>query len=165
MKKRNVYKITTVVFAFTSLASAAFIAVNWQKLGLTSEMDRAAEKDAGRSTTAKALAPRRDISLKGAIRAKTSELEACYNNFLAERTEAHSPTQEGSVKLSWMVDTEGVVSSVALTESEFGDASLEACIIDHVKSWTFGPAPESPAMMVAHKFTFKQRSPANAIYE
>ncbi|MBX2987513.1 MAG: AgmX/PglI C-terminal domain-containing protein [Bdellovibrionaceae bacterium] len=98
-------------------------------------------------------------SVQGAILARTSELQECYNSYLTR----DPAVTEGAVKVDWLIDRRGQVAVAEVRHSDLQDEELLSCVVDQIRTWTFAP-PEKESM-VAHKFKFRQRSPASVRFE
>jgi hypothetical protein len=76
------------------------------------------------------------------INAHRSEVGFCYQKELQK-----DPGLFGKIKLRWTIVAGGSVSSVSTAENQTGSVSLENCIRDRLKTWTF-PSPAGGAQAV-----------------
>ena len=90
---------------------------------------------------------------------KNSELQACYESFLKREPKV----EEGMVEVHWMLGKSGKISDMKLIHRELEDQTFTGCLLEKIKKMTFHP-PIQPAI-VAHKFNFHKRTPANVDYE
>ena len=146
----------TIVFLFMATSAlGGFVALNWTKLDPRARAKPAMKKvksHADEGTEARA-------EVMGAVRTKSGELQKCYESHLKDRPDV----REGTVRISWRIDGDGRVDDVAVEESDFGDGALHSCVLTHIRAWAFEP-PSAP-QAYAHRFTFRQRSPANLQFE
>ena len=143
-----------LIFGLTvaCLASWGLIAANWNKLGGPITVTKSEEKPAKAKSHKK-------YSLSAAIDSKTGALQVCYEKFLKG-----SPSDpEGEVGISWLVSQEGKVIEAEIVDSELDNPPLEDCLLEHVREWTF--APMEYTMKVAHRFSFRERSPASIEFQ
>lgn len=109
----------------------------------------------------KSEASYRKAVVQGAIRARTNQLEDCYNSYL----QSQPTVVEGSIKIGWDVSPDGEVSAVRVIDNELASAEFADCVAARIRAWDFTPAGNGEVMVIAHKFNFHQRSPANLDFE
>lgn len=98
-------------------------------------------------------------SIRGAIAAKSDAIQRCYETHLA----SEPAIAAGSLRVSWKIEADGAVRDVAAIASDFSAPAFEECVLGRVRSWTFAGAPEPTR--VAHRFIFRQRTPASMDFE
>lgn len=96
--------------------------------------------------------------ISGAIRTRTSQLERCYNQYLATAPGARG---SGSIALNWFIDQQGQVGGLEMKSNDFDDQRLSDCVVDQVRNWSFNPHAEGAPIPVLHRFTFQQKTTAN----
>lgn len=108
----------------------------------------------------KSKASYRKAVVQGAIRARTNQLEDCYNSYL----QSQPPVPEGSIKIGWDVSPEGEVSAVRVIDNDLA-VDFAECVTARIRAWEFMPSGDGEVMVIAHKFNFHQRSPASLAFE
>jgi len=88
-----------------------------------------------------------------------SELQACYETFLARGPSI----EEGVVEMHWMLEKSGHISSLELVKTELPDKDLMECLMGKLNTMTFR-APAS-ATLIAHKFTFKKKNTGKVTFQ
>lgn len=147
--------VIALVLAFNALAAVYFTATGWGPRNKTA-------KKASPAVVSQASKPSyRKAVIQGAIRAKTTELEGCYNAYLADSPEV----AEGSIRIGWDIGPEGAVTAVRVIDTDLADDDFTSCVTRLVQSWEFTPSPDGEPLVVAHKFSFHQRSPASLEFE
>ena len=143
-----------LIFGLTvaCVASWGLLAANWDKLGSSQSLTQTEQKPAKAKSQKK-------YSLSAAIDSKTGALQVCYEKFL--KGSPNNP--EGEVGISWLVSQEGSVLEAEIVDSELDNPPLEDCLLEHVQKWTF--APMEYTMKVAHRFSFRERSPASIEFQ
>ncbi len=76
----------------------------------------------------------RDLVLK-VVRRHQNEIRFCYESELSK-----NPALAGKVTVAWTISPSGSVDTAQIAESGLGNASVEACIVQRVKRWSF-PEP------------------------
>lgn len=153
MKKEKVKNLLILVLSLTTFALSSVLAFNWSRLN-SSDVRAKAARPSQASKDAK-LAVSKRVDVRGALRAKTPELQKCYESYLD-----YSPSVvNGSVRVTWIIDQSGKVTVPSVLENDFKNDFLSKCILKEVEGWTF-PAAAEP-VQVAHRFTFRQRVPAS----
>ena len=76
----------------------------------------------------------RDLVLK-VVRRHQNEIRFCYESELSK-----NPALAGKVTVAWTISPSGSVDTAQIAESGLCNASVEACIVQRVKRWSF-PEP------------------------
>ena len=82
------------------------------------------------------------------VNAHLQEVRACY-----ERALLREPGLAGKVVLEWNISTAGKVVSAKTKTSTLSNASVEGCILQNLKGWTFPPA-KGGVVIVSYPFLF-----------
>lgn len=77
-------------------------------------------------------------------------LQACYTVEAGK-----DPTLKGAVTVHWSIDASGKVTATSIVSSTLGNASVEACLLRQVGSWSF-PSSDGRSE-VTFPFTFGVR--------
>lgn len=77
----------------------------------------------------------RDLVLK-VVRRHQNEIRFCYESALSK-----APDLAGKVTVAWTISPTGAVDTAQIAESGLGNESVESCIVQRVKRWTF-PEPK-----------------------
>ncbi len=88
--------------------------------------------------------------IRRVIRRHLNEIRYCY----VSRGLASNPKLSGQVKVQFVINTMGRVSSVAIAASSLNHPGTEACIKAAVRRWRF-PKPEGGIVVVRYPFNFK----------
>ncbi len=78
----------------------------------------------------------RDLVLK-VVRRHQNEIRFCYESELAK-----TPSLAGKVTVAWTIAASGAVETAQIAESGLSNATVEACIVQRVRRWSF-PEPSS----------------------
>jgi hypothetical protein len=84
------------------------------------------------------------------------KLEACYSTFL----KSNPKKDEGTILVRWELNKTGKINTTKLVESELEDKKFTGCVIENLKLAQF-PVTATYPSSVAHKYSFKRRSPAS----
>lgn len=162
MRNFTFIKVCISTLSLLAIGQSVFIALNWKKLMAPSPSSQAkASAPQKKSSKAPSSEGEKLATVRGAVSAKMTFLQACYETYLAKE-----PTViNGSIRVSWHIDPMGQVGSVSILDSEFQDSELDECLLSQVRSWSFAPFPDEEPIAVAHKFTFRQRSPSSLDFE
>jgi TonB family protein len=76
----------------------------------------------------------RDLVLK-VVRRHQNEIRFCYESELSK-----TPSMSGKVTVAWTIGATGAVETAQIAESGLANESVESCIVQRVKRWTF-PEP------------------------
>jgi outer membrane biosynthesis protein TonB len=101
--------------------------------------------------TARAIAAQGSIDREAVARVVNSHLQevhACY-----ERALLKDPGLAGKVVLEWTISTDGRVVAAKTKSSSLRNASVEACILSNLKTWTFPPA-KGGVVIITYPFLF-----------
>ncbi|MBZ4414979.1 AgmX/PglI C-terminal domain-containing protein [Myxococcus sp. RHSTA-1-4] len=82
------------------------------------------------------------------INSHLNEVHGCY-----ERALLKDPGLAGKVVLEWTIGAAGRVVAAKTKSSTLRNASVEACILSNLKSWTF-PAPKGGVVIITYPFLF-----------
>ncbi|NTX61502.1 AgmX/PglI C-terminal domain-containing protein [Myxococcus sp. CA051A] len=82
------------------------------------------------------------------INSHLNEVHGCY-----ERALLKDPGLAGKVVLEWTIGANGRVAAAKTKSSTLRNASVEACILTNLKSWTF-PAPKGGVVIITYPFLF-----------
>jgi hypothetical protein len=82
------------------------------------------------------------------INSHLSEVHGCY-----ERALLKDPGLAGKVVLEWTIGAAGKVVAAKTKSSTLRNASVEACILSSLKTWTF-PAPKGGVVIITYPFLF-----------
>lgn len=82
------------------------------------------------------------------INSHLNEVHGCY-----ERALLKDPGLAGKVVLEWTIGPAGRVVAAKTKSSTLRNASVEACILSSLKSWTF-PAPKGGVVIITYPFLF-----------
>ena len=83
------------------------------------------------------------------VRQHLSGIRACYESALAKE-----PTLAGTVKVKFVIDRDGGVSSVSDGGSDLPDATVKSCVQGTFKAMSF-PAPEGGIVTVTYPIVFE----------
>jgi TonB family protein len=79
------------------------------------------------------------------------ETRLCY-----ERALSRDPaTGEGTVRIGFIIDPEGHVTSTEVLHDELANADVARCVADRLKTWRF-PKPRGGSVQVRYPFVFRQ---------
>ena len=76
-----------------------------------------------------------------------TEIDSCYES---EADDDSSP--EAKIVVLFTISTKGDVSDAEIESSTASDYNIEACIVEHVKKWTFPPPVNGVAVPVRYPF-------------
>jgi outer membrane biosynthesis protein TonB len=82
------------------------------------------------------------------INSHLNEVHGCY-----ERALLKDPGLAGKVVLEWTIGANGRVAAAKTKSSTLRNASVEACILSNLKTWTF-PAPKGGVVIITYPFLF-----------
>ncbi|MBU8894456.1 AgmX/PglI C-terminal domain-containing protein [Corallococcus sp. M34] len=82
------------------------------------------------------------------INSHLQDVHSCY-----ERALLKDPGLAGKVVLEWSIGLNGSVTSAKTKSSTLRNASVEACILSSLKTWTF-PAPKGGIVIITYPFLF-----------
>jgi outer membrane biosynthesis protein TonB len=82
------------------------------------------------------------------INSHLNEVHGCY-----ERALLKDPGLAGKVVLEWTIGSAGRVTAAKTKSSTLRNASVEACILSNLKTWTF-PAPKGGVVIITYPFLF-----------
>ncbi|QSQ10671.1 AgmX/PglI C-terminal domain-containing protein [Myxococcus landrumensis] len=82
------------------------------------------------------------------INSHLNEVHGCY-----ERALLKDPGLAGKVVLEWTIGTNGSVAAAKTKSSTLRNASVEACILSNLKTWSF-PAPKGGVVIITYPFLF-----------
>ena len=82
------------------------------------------------------------------INSHLNEVHGCY-----ERALLKDPGLAGKVVLEWTIGAAGRVVAAKTKSSTLRNASVEACILSSLKTWTF-PAPKGGVVIITYPFLF-----------
>jgi len=105
-------------------------------------------------------AARKAVLLEASLK-QEDELQACYESYLRLQPQI----EEGVVEVHWMLDRRGKVSSMEMVRSDLDDENFKKCLLEKIKKMTFRAPPKNQPTLVAHKFNFHKRSPANVNFK
>jgi TonB family protein len=112
------------------------------------------EPEIGTSTTGGAVITSIDKTpIKKVIDAHLADIESCH-----EGDDAGHPSQEGKVVVLFTISTKGDVSEAEIESSTVDDQDIEACIVEHVKKWTFPPPASGRPIPVRYPFSLDPSS-------
>lgn len=158
MKTIFTKNLAIVVLSLTSVISWSVIALNWSKIW---PARKSPPRGYAATPTGSDTEAYHKTMVLGAIRAKASELQKCYDAYLF----THPEVKSGFIRVNWNIDAYGTVQSVSALDSQFDDPSFTGCVLENIRAWTFSPPPQSEPISVAHKFTFKNRAPSQLNFE
>ncbi|HEX8697338.1 MAG TPA: AgmX/PglI C-terminal domain-containing protein [Myxococcaceae bacterium] len=104
-----------------------------------------------RATSRSISAPQGSIDREAVakvINSHLQEVHACY-----ERALLKDPGLAGKVVLEWTIGASGKVAAAKTKSSTLNNASVEACILNSLKSWAF-PAPKGGVVIISYPFIF-----------
>jgi len=107
--------------------------------------DLRAESARSRIGTGGGLAP---DAVHALVRAHVPEVRACYEQFA--KAEGRPM---GVVRFAWTVDPSGAVTGLQVVATTLHSSSIEGCIADEVRRWTFPAAPRATEVS-EYPFTF-----------
>jgi len=82
------------------------------------------------------------------IKGKVGGIRACYESVLKT-----DPNVKGTVKIIFVIGSDGGVSSCNVTSSTMNNTMIDECICRRVQRWTF-PQPEEGTVTVSYTFIF-----------
>jgi len=82
--------------------------------------------------------------IRRVIRRHINEVRFCYEQELNQR-----PDLEGRVTISFIISPTGAVQSSAVANSTMGNSTVESCIAQSVRRWSF-PAPDGGGIVVVN---------------
>jgi TonB family protein len=83
------------------------------------------------------------------VRQHMAVLRACYQQGLAR-----NPSLSGTVKVKFVIDASGAVTSVSDAGSDLPDEDVKTCVRNQIKTFSF-PQPEGGIVTVTYPFVFK----------
>lgn len=151
----NAKNIALALLLTSNVATASFVGYHWSTL----YPPPTPSKNIKKKITAPEIVrdPARKGRVREAVMARTGEIEACYDRYLSTRPSLKS----GSVEVSWRIESDGRVSGAHVSATELKDESLETCIVSRVNEWSFTDRAGDSPVQVAHRFIFKDRTPAS----
>ncbi len=75
--------------------------------------------------------------------------EVCYRRGLAE-----DPSLGGKILLSWKVDQSGKAQDTKVVRSDIANATVESCLLDHLKSLSFPAQARFSPALVEYELSF-----------
>lgn len=154
MKIISAKNIFILLLVASNLGLAAYVFVNRGKL-FNPAPGRTKALTARKSLPVKQSQSYREGVVRDAIREQSSELESCYNRYLA----TDPAVTQGGLTISWQIDPTGSVSAAALAATDINDSELISCVLAQIDRWHFSPPPSDQIpVLVAHRFTFRPRA-------
>ncbi len=91
----------------------------------------------------------RDLVLK-VVRRHQNEIRFCYESELVK-----SPDLGGKVTVAWTIGASGAVQMAQIAESGLSNESVENCIVQRVKRWTFPEPKGGEEVAITFPWVFK----------
>lgn len=82
------------------------------------------------------------------VRAHINEVRFCYDKQLAR-----TPELKGKITVAFTIGGDGSTSDVRVSESNLGDAELDACVVDRFTRWKFPKSSDGKPVTVIYPFT------------
>ncbi len=95
--------------------------------------------------------PYREV-IRQAILRHSEQIRTCYEIQLTKH-----PKLAGKVVVSFVISPEGRVAAPEVVESTVGNAELENCVTDRVRTWRFPKPTGGAAIVVTYPFIFTQK--------
>lgn len=86
-----------------------------------------------------------------AYRAQKESVKNCYYIALEK-----NPSLQGELTLAWVVDGKGTLKKSWIKDSSLGNADMETCILDHLKTVTFPRTQSLAQITVEYTLTFQR---------
>lgn len=87
--------------------------------------------------------------VQAVIRANLNQIRHCYEQLLQR-----SPSANGKIKVKFVVDPNGRVSSASILSSTISDSVMTGCVTGHVSRWSFPKPRGGQAVNVSYPFVF-----------
>lgn len=87
------------------------------------------------------------------VKENLKEVNSCYKNALSL-----NPELEGKLILNWDINDKGEVANVTVDKAKttLNNESVQACILEKVKTWKFPPAPLKQTISISYPFHFSR---------
>ena len=84
------------------------------------------------------------------VRAHRAQLRFCYEDELTRH-----PELEGKIAARWVITGTGAVAESSVADSTLGDAEVERCLVERIRTWTFPRPKAGGEVVVTYPFLFK----------
>jgi hypothetical protein len=101
-----------------------------------------------------AVKHKRDADTESIIQAYRDQKEQVKNCYF--RALERLPALKGDVTLAWVVDGKGVLKKAWIKDSSLGDADMESCILDHLKTVSFPRTQSLAQVTVEYTLNFSR---------
>ncbi|MBI3070534.1 MAG: TonB family protein [Deltaproteobacteria bacterium] len=92
-----------------------------------------------------------DPSLRAQIKARFSQIRACYERAL----KGARPGLEGNYLVQFRIAESGSVTSAKITSDSVREPSLAACVVAKIRSWRFSVAPGTGPTTISYPIIFR----------
>jgi hypothetical protein len=91
--------------------------------------------------------------IRAKIKEHLKEVRGCY-----DEPASKNPSLKGKIIIDWSVDDTGKVTQAKVDEAKttLKDPTVQSCLTDKFKSWTFPPAPKGQVVTASYPFVFSK---------
>jgi TonB family protein len=94
-------------------------------------------------------------SIRAVLLAQIERVRTCYQEHLYSMAWPSEAWPHGKIVVAFTIAADGSVTEADLARTSYGDAGVEACVLDVIRSVTFEPIADSVVVRVTYPFVFQ----------